>query len=143
IKNVPMAAGADPQPKSPIDWQIQYRRHPAAIYGRTLKPVKEPAVELMARLAKEAEGELTIIALGPLTNVARLLKDHPEAAKKLKRIVLMGGSIAVGYEGKDEPEPEWNIEADVPAAKAVFASGVPLTIIPLDATATVKLEKKH
>ena len=50
MKNIPVAAGADSQPKSPLDWQIQYRRHPTAIYNRTLKPVKESAVELMARL---------------------------------------------------------------------------------------------
>lgn len=143
LKNIPVAAGADPQPKSPLDWQIQYRRHPAAIYNRTLKPVKESAVELMARLVKDADGELTIIALGPLTNVARLIKDQPDAAKKIKRIVLMGGSVAVGYDGKLKPEPEWNIESDIPAAKAVFKSGLPLTVIPLDVTATLKLEKKN
>ena len=142
LRNVPVAAGSDPQPKSPLDWQIQYRRHPASIYNRTLKPVKESAAELMARLAKDADGELTIIALGPLTNVARLIKDHPDAAKKIKRIVLMGGSIAVGYEGRPQPEPVWNIESDIPAAKAVFKSGLPLTVIPLDVTATLKLEKK-
>src|SRR3954468_24694119 len=45
-KPIPVAAGADPQPNSPIDWQIQYRRHPAAIYNRTFKPVKESAAEL-------------------------------------------------------------------------------------------------
>src|SRR5262245_29236475 len=79
-KPSPVAAGADPQPKLPMDWQIQYRRHPAAIYNRTFKPVKESDVELMARLAKERDG-LTIIALGPLTNVARFLKEEPDAAK--------------------------------------------------------------
>jgi inosine-uridine nucleoside N-ribohydrolase len=142
IKNLPVAAGADPQPKVPMDWQVQYRRHPAAIYNRTLKPVKESAVELMAKLAKERDG-LTIIALGPLTNVARLLKDEPEAARRVKRIVLMGGSIAVGYDGKPKPEAEWNIKSDVAAAQAVFSSGLPLTVIPLDATATVKLGKDH
>lgn len=142
-KNIPVAAGADPQPKSPIDWQIQYRRHPTAVYNRTLKPTKESAVELMARLATEADGDLTIIALGPLTNVARLIEDHPDAAKKIKRIVLMGGSIAVGYEGKPKPEPEWNVETDIPAAKAVFKSGIPLTVIPLDVTATLTLDKKQ
>jgi inosine-uridine nucleoside N-ribohydrolase len=141
-KDIPVAAGADPQPKSPLDWQIQYRRHPAAIYNRTLKPVKETAVELLARLAKEKDGELVIITLGPLTNVARLLKDEPEAAKKVQRLVVMGGSIAVGYDGKPKAEPEWNIKSDIPAAKAVFASGLPLTVVPLDATATLKLDKK-
>src|SRR6478609_3844398 len=49
-KNIPVAAGDDPQPKLAIDWQIQYRRHPAAIYNRTQKPEKESAVELMARV---------------------------------------------------------------------------------------------
>jgi len=74
---------------------------------------------------------------------ARLVKEQPAAAKKIKRIVLMGGSVAIGYEGKPKPEPEWNIETDIPAARAVFKSGVPLTVIPLDVTATLKLEKKQ
>lgn len=142
IKSLPVAAGAAPQPDVPMDWQVQYRRHPAAIFNRTLKPVKESAVELMAKLAKERDG-LTIIAVGPLTNVARFLKDEPEAAKRVKRIVLMGGSVAVGYDGKAKPEPEWNIKSDVAAARAVFASGIPLTVIPLDATATVKVGKEQ
>lgn len=143
LKNIPVAAGDDPQPKSSIDWQIQYRRHPAAIYNRTLKPVKESAAALTARLAREADGELTLIALGPLTNVARLIKEHPKEARRLKRIVLMGGSIAFGYNGKPTPEPEWNIETDIAAARTVFASGLPLTVIPLDVTATLKLETKQ
>jgi len=138
---VPVAAGADPQPKSPIDWQIQYRRHPAVVYNRTIKPAKENAVELMTWLANEDKG-LTIIALGPLTNVARFIKEQPAAAKKLKRIVIMGGSIAVGYEGKPKAEPEWNIETDIAAAKAVFASGLPLVVVPLDVTAKLTLDKK-
>jgi inosine-uridine nucleoside N-ribohydrolase len=143
ITGIPVAAGANPQPKSPIDWQIQYRRHPAVVYNRSQKPVKETAVELMARLANEADGGLTIIAIGPLTNVARLVKEQPAAAKKIKRIVLMGGSVAIGYEGKPKPEPEWNMETDIAAARTVFKSGVPLTVIPLDVTATLKLEKKQ
>jgi len=141
-KGIPVAPGADPQPKSEIDWQIQYRRHPAAIFNRTLKPTKESAVELLTKLAKEKDGELVVIAIGPLTNIARFIKEQPEAAKKVKRIVLMGGSVAVGYDGKPKPEPEWNIKTDIAAAKAVFASGLPLTVVPLDATATLKLEKK-
>jgi len=140
-KPVPVAAGADPQPKSPVDWQIQYRRHPAVVYNRTLKPVKETAVELLTKLANETDG-LTIVAIGPLTNVARFIKEQPAAAKKLKRIVLMGGSVAIGYEGKPIAEPEWNIETDIAAAKAVFASGLPLTVVPLDVTAKLTLDKK-
>jgi purine nucleosidase len=140
-KDVPVAAGADPQPESPLGWQIQYRRHPAAIYNRTLKPVKESAAELVARLAKEKDGELVVVCLGPLTNVARALKDHPDAARKIKRLVVTGGSISAGYDGKPKAEPEWNIKSDISAARAVFASGLPITLVPLDATATLKLEK--
>ena len=103
--------------------------------------MKEPAVELLARLANETDG-LTLIAIGPLTNVARLIKDHPDAAKKLKRIVIMGGSVNVGYEGKPKAEPEWNIESDIPAAKAVFKSGLPISVVPLDVTAKLTLDKK-
>jgi purine nucleosidase len=141
-KPVPVAAGADPQPKSPIDWQIQYRRHPAVVYNRTIKPVKESAVELLAKFANETDG-LTIIALGPLTNIARFVQDHPDAAKKVKRIVIMGGSVKTGYEGKARPEPEWNIETDIAAAKSVFKSGIPLTIVPLDVTAKLTLDQKE
>jgi inosine-uridine nucleoside N-ribohydrolase len=140
VKGVPVAAGADPQPKLPLDGQVQYRRHPAAVFSRTAKPVKEDAADLMARLVKERDG-VVIVALGPLTNVARLLKDHPDLKPRIARVVVMGGSVAVGYDGNPKPEPEWNVKTDVAAAKAVFAAGVPLTVVPLDATATVRLEK--
>jgi purine nucleosidase len=141
-KDIPVAAAADPQPQAAIDGQIQYRRHPAAIYNRTLKPVKESAVELMTRLLKERDG-VTIIAIGPLTNVARLLYEQPELAKKIKRLVVMGGSIAVGYDGKPQPEVEWNFKLDVPAAKKVLSSSLPILLVPLDATATVALDAKQ
>ncbi len=140
-KNIPVAFGREPQPKSAIDWQIQYRRHPAVIFNRTQKPERSSAVELMYQELKKQPNKMTITALGPLTNVARLLKDHPDAKPLIKRIVLMGGSIHVGYDGKPMPEPEWNIMSDVPAAQAVFKSGVPLTVVPLDATASVQLQK--
>ncbi|HKA08087.1 MAG TPA: nucleoside hydrolase [Gemmataceae bacterium] len=142
LKDIPVAAGAEPQPKLPIDWQIQYRRHPAAVYNRTLKPVKESAVELMTKLAK-ARDDLTIVALGPLTNVTRFIKEQPEAAKRVKELIIMGGSIAVGYDGKPKPEPEWNFKTDIAAAKAVLASGLRITLVPLDATANVKLDKQQ
>src|SRR5262245_30088424 len=137
----PVAIGGEPPTKAEIDWQIQYRRHPAAIFNRTLKPGKEPAHDLMAKLAKQHDGKLVIVCLGPLTNAAKFIKEHPEEAKKVARFVIMGGSVAVGYDGVAKPEPEWNIKCDIPAAKAVFASGLPLTVIPLDATATTKVDK--
>src|SRR6266545_450725 len=141
LKNVPVAIGDATPEKTELDWQIQYRRHPAAIFNRTLKPVKEPAHELMAKLAKQHDGKLVMVCLGPLTNVAKFIKEHPEEAKKVSRYVVTAGSVAVGYDGVPKPEVEWNIMYDAPAAKAVFASGLPLTVVPLDASATASVDK--
>ena len=90
---IPVAAGAEPQAKSEVNDQIQYRRHPAAIFNRTLKPVKESAAEVILSELKKQPGEITVVAIGPLTNIARLLTDHPEAAKLMKGLVIMGGSV--------------------------------------------------
>jgi inosine-uridine nucleoside N-ribohydrolase len=143
FKPIPVAFGRAPQPDLKVNWQIQYRRHPAPIFNRTQKPVKETAVELLYQKLKEQPDKLTLIAIGPLTNIARLLKEHPDAKPWIKRLVLMGGSVRVGYKEKSPPEPEWNIKSDIDAAKAVFGSGVPLTVVPLDATATVQLGKEQ
>jgi inosine-uridine nucleoside N-ribohydrolase len=139
-RDLPVAWGRDPQPASPIEGQIQYRRHPAVIFNRTSRPVKEPADEFLYSRLKAQPGKLTLVAVGPLTNVARLLSKRPECKPWIKRIVLMGGSVRAGYDGKAPPVAEWNVKADVPAARAVFTSGVPLVVAPLDATATLKLE---
>jgi purine nucleosidase len=141
-KPIPVAFGRAPQSDDKPDWQIQYRRHPAAIFNRTMKPAKESAIELLYTQLKENQGKLTIICIGPLTNIAQLLKEHPDAKPWIKRLVVMGGSVRVGYKGKEPPEPEWNIKSDIPAAKAVFGSGVPLTVAPLDATSRVELNKE-
>lgn len=139
MKDVPVAYGRSPQPESKIDWQIQYRRHPAVVWNRTTKPAGEPAEELMHKLLADRKDGVTIVALGPLTNVARLLEKHPEDKERIERIVLMGGSLKVGYDGKPPAAAEWNIKSDVAAAQQVFASGIPLVVAPLDATAGVKL----
>jgi inosine-uridine nucleoside N-ribohydrolase len=139
-REVPVAWGRDPQPDYAIEGQIQYRRHPAVIFNRTSKPVKESAVEFLYSRLKAQPGKLTLVTTGPLTNVAALLKEHPDCKPWVKRIVLMGGSVRVGNEGKPPAEAEWNVKKDISAARAVFAAGIPLVVAPLDATATLKLE---
>src|SRR5687767_13127766 len=110
IKPIPVAAGKAPQPDYPVDWQIQYRRHPAPLFKRTQKLEKTSAADFLHDKLKARPGKLTIIALGPLTNIARLLDEHPEAKPLIKRIVLMGGALEVGYHGQRPAEPEWNIK---------------------------------
>lgn len=140
-EKIPVAAGSPPQPKGEIGGQYQYYYHPAVLYGRAGKPVAQDAVERMRQLLEERPGEITIVATGPLTNVARLLKEHPTSARKAQAIVVMGGSIERSYEGKHEPVAEWNFAADVEAARAVLGSGIPLRLVPLDATWNLKVDR--
>jgi inosine-uridine nucleoside N-ribohydrolase len=140
-RDIPVAAGAPPQSAEEIAKQGQYANHPAVIFNRTAKPVKEAAAQLLYKQLKARPGELTLLTIGPLTNIARLLKEHPDCKPWIKCIVMMGGSVRVGYNGKAPPEVEWNIKCDIKAAQAVFSSGVPLVVAPLDATTMLKLER--
>jgi inosine-uridine nucleoside N-ribohydrolase len=102
--------------------------------------LKENAVDFLRSKFHRYPGEITLITIGELTNVAALLKADPLAAKKIKRIAMMGGSIARGYEPGSPPEAEWNIKSNPAAARAVFSSGIPILMAPLDVTAMLKLD---
>jgi inosine-uridine nucleoside N-ribohydrolase len=134
--DVPVASGKPPQETPAFAGQMQYGLRPRF----KNRPEKEDAVEFLYRHLKEKPGELTLLAVGPLTNVAALFEKHPDCKPWVKRLVVMAGSVRVGYEDKSPPEPEWNVKSDVKAARAVFAGGVPLVVAPLDATATLKLD---
>lgn len=84
-------------------------------------------------------GQITLVAIAPFSTVAAAIDQDPETFRKLKRIVIMGGSIHrrygdLGYLPDRGPEPEYNIDQDVAASRALFASGVPLYVMPLDST---------
>lgn len=80
-------------------------------------------------------GEITLIAIGPETNLAAAIQRDAATFRKVRRVVLMGGSVYRGYGDEHRPpEPEWNIDRDPAAAKALFASGVPIFMLPLDST---------
>lgn len=81
-------------------------------------------------------GTIDILALGPLTNIARLVQEHPESAKRIGRVIAMGGAV---YEpGNIGPRAEFNIAADPEAAEIVFGAGLKVTLIPLDVTRKVR-----
>ena len=91
-------------------------------------------------MARQDPNELTLIATGPLTNVALALQKDPEGMRKLKEIVIMGG--AVRTKGNVTPHAEFNIFSDPLAAKAVFESGLSITLVPLDVTHKVSLTSR-
>lgn len=80
-------------------------------------------------LLKKHPGEITIIATGPLTNIAVLFLAYPEAIKLVKEVVFMGG--AIGF-GNTRPCSEFNIEVDPEAAHIVIQSGAKITMVPLE-----------
>lgn len=81
---------------------------------------------------------ITIIALGPLTNLAAALVRDPSITERA-RVVAMLGSVRVGYHGSDAPAPEYNVAVDVPAVRAVLAAPWSVTITPLDTCGSVLL----
>jgi inosine-uridine nucleoside N-ribohydrolase len=98
------------------------------------------AVDFMKAEISRRPGQITLIAIGELTNVAALLKSDPAMARKIKLIAMMGGSVACGYAPDSTPEAEWNIKSNPEAAQVVFSSGVPLLMAPLDVTAMLQLD---
>ena len=106
----------------------------------TIKPVDEPAAELIRRIVSGSPGEVSIVAVGPLTNVASALRTYPSLGRHVKEIVLMGGSLSGG---NMTPAAEFNIYVDPEAASIAFRSGVPLTMVGLDVTRQCILTEEH
>ncbi|MCE9884050.1 pyrimidine-specific ribonucleoside hydrolase RihA [Obesumbacterium proteus] len=89
------------------------------------------AVELIAKTLRESAEPMTIVATGPLTNIAILLTSHAELRPKIARIVIMGGAAGLG---NWTPAAEFNIYVDPEAAEIVFQSGLPIVMAGLDVT---------
>jgi inosine-uridine nucleoside N-ribohydrolase len=107
----------------------------------TKLPESQHAVEWLADvLLDRPAGTVDVLALGPLTNLARLVLEQPEAARRIGRIIAMGG--AIHERGNVGPRSEFNLWADPEAAAAVVASGVPLVLIPLDITRRVRATRE-
>jgi inosine-uridine nucleoside N-ribohydrolase len=136
--DVPVARGAE----RPLVRQTRVADHvhgESGLDGPDLPPaqsaaVGEHAVEFLARNVAGA----TLVATGPLTNVALLLAAHPDA--RPDAIVLMGGAIG---EGNITPAAEFNIWADPEAARRVFESGVPTVMVGLDVTHQALVTPEH
>jgi pyrimidine-specific ribonucleoside hydrolase len=96
----------------------------------------DDAVELFTSTIENASQTITVLALGPLTNVGAALEAGPALTDKIEMIYIMGGAVDVPGSGVSEENTtaEWNIYADPHAARLVFDSGAPITLVPLDAT---------
>jgi len=142
--DIPVAAGA----KTPL-----VRRLVTATYAHgenglggavfpepRIKPVPESAAELIHQTVRKYPGEVTLIPVGPLTNIATALNLDPELAGMVRGIVMMGGSLSGG---NITPAAEFNVYVDPEAARIVFQSGIPITMVGLDVTRKTSLTEDH
>ncbi|HEV7129435.1 MAG TPA: nucleoside hydrolase [Ktedonobacterales bacterium] len=147
IRSVPIARGMD----RPL---VRAQRVAADIHGESgldgpslpepdlqLAPIH--AVDLLIELLLASAGDLTVVATGPLTNIATAIRREPRIVPKIQRIVLMGGSMGLG---NTTPAAEFNIYVDPEAAHIVFSCGCPVTMLGLDVThqaqATPRVRKR-
>lgn len=106
----------------------------------TTKPVAETAPQLIRRLVRASPGEVSIVAIGPLTNLALAFRDDPQLPAQIRSITIMGGSLSGG---NITPAAEFNSYVDPEAAQIVYRSGARITMIGLDVTRKVPLSEAH
>jgi len=102
-------------------------------------PAEESATEMILRLSHEYAGELTLLTTAPLTNIAVALLQDPDLAKRLRKVVIMGGAV---FTGNVSAVAEANIANDPEAARIVFRSGMEMTLVGLDVTHEVYWEEQ-
>jgi len=106
----------------------------------TVEPSAEDAIEVLLKAAQQYGSDLTIVALGPLTNIATALQRDRATFQKVGRIVIMGGAVKVP--GNISAAAEFNFFVDPDAAQVVMESGIPLTLVGLDVAMKAPLPRK-
>jgi inosine-uridine nucleoside N-ribohydrolase len=127
--DIPVAAG--PEANANRDG---FSQRPYADGGAFARRSHPGSVDFILGQARRYPGQVTLVAIGPLTNVGAMIDKDPAGFRQLKRVVMMGGSIGAGV-------AEWNIQHDVASAQKLFRSGVPIVMMPLDSTDNLKLDE--
>jgi non-specific riboncleoside hydrolase len=143
-KNISVAQGA----ASPL---VRKLRDAAYVHGESgmegyafvehqRKPLEKPAFQAIYECLNTSPEPITLVAIGPLTNIALLLIQYPECKAKIKRLVIMGGSAG---RGNFTPNAEFNIAIDPEAAARVFESGLEIVMCGLDVTNQAMLSPEY
>jgi inosine-uridine nucleoside N-ribohydrolase len=126
------------QKEDAAEWKADQAVWMAGVAHLVQQRAAHDAAGFLLDRIRESPGQVTLIAIGPLFNVQAAIERDPASFRKLKRVVMMGGSIYRGYDGQKgehrPPDPEWNIDRDPAGLKALLASGVPIYMMPLDST---------
>jgi pyrimidine-specific ribonucleoside hydrolase len=142
--DIPVAAGAS----HPLVRRLATAGHVHGVNGLAgvefpepkIKPIHETAPEIIRRIVRDNPGEITIVAVGPLTDVALALRADPELASMIPAIAIMGGSLSGG---NMTPAAEFNLYVDPEAARIVFDANIPLTMVGLDVTRNCLVNEQH
>lgn len=120
----------------PAEWRVNLEGAAALGLPEGGQPVDQDAVALLTSIISASEEPVEVLALGPLTNLASAFEATPDLIAKISMIYVMGGAVDVpgSYINDDNTTAEWNIYCDPYAARLVFESGAPITLIALDAT---------
>lgn len=145
LGNIPVAAGAQEPLNKTLS--VAEETHGDGGLGYAKLPDSKRAVDprrahdLIIDLVSKNPGEITILAIGPLTNVALALLKAPQIAPQIKDIVLMGG--AIHYPGNATPQSEYNVFCDPEAYDIVLRSGIEISLVPLDVTYQTIFTSEH
>jgi inosine-uridine nucleoside N-ribohydrolase len=151
-KDIPVFAGRSLPLQGKAEFPAAWRKISDDLPGVTLPASSRPpeskhAADYLIERLRDQTRPVRILALGPLTNLAEVLKREPSAAGAIEELVIMGGALRVpgnlgdgGIFKTNNTTAEWNIFIDPLAARMVFRSGVPIRLIPLDATNKVLVD---
>ena len=139
-QNIAVAGGRDLPLRGTHVFPDPWRKNADAMMGLELPESqsnsgKMMAVELLLEKIKKSQEKITILALGPLTNIAEAFIEDPSIKENMEKIYIMGGAVNVSGNAKiHNPDAEWNIYIDPYAANVILESGIPIVLVPLDAT---------
>ena len=138
--DVPVSCGAEKPLQGdnapPAEWRVTTETVDGLGLPKGGEPAAQDAVELFTSTIQDSPEPVTVLALGPLTNVGAALGATPALAEKIEMIYVMGGAVDVPGSSVSEKNTaaEWNIYCDPHGARLTFESGAPITLVPLDAT---------
>jgi purine nucleosidase len=104
----------------------------AELQAPRAKPIDQHAIDFLIEKILASPGEITLLAIGPLTNVALAIRQEPRIVQALKEIIIMGGALR--HEGNTTALAEFNTYVDPHTAHIVYHAGIPATLVPLDVT---------
>src|SRR5215467_15086458 len=142
---IPVARGCDrPIVRQPVNADYVHGQNGMggiALPEPQLQPVNQHAVDLIIEKIMDAPREISLVPVGPLTNIAMALRKEPRIAENVREVVIMGGALRVP--GNVTPVAEFNVYADPHAAHMVFSADWPVRLVSLDVTQQTALAREQ